>query len=228
MSSFSVGAETCAGTTDPAGVASCQVTLADAPGSYIVQATFTGDVNYEASGAGTPFTVNQEESQVTYTGATTSHYHDPATVSAALTDPADGTPIAGKTITFSLGNGSDSCSGTTDGTGNASCTLTPSQTGSQNIVASFAGDADYLASSATQTFSITPEETTMAYTGPTLVLAGASGVTLTAKLVEDGNADNDGDGGSPAPVPAQSVTLAVGAHTCTPTPGHSGQGGLPV
>jgi IPT/TIG domain-containing protein len=220
--SFSVGAESCAGTTGSTGVASCQVTLADAPGSYIVQATFTGDVNYEASGAGTPFTVNREQSQVTYTGATTSHYHDPAAVSATLTDPDGGAAIAGKTITFSLGNGSDSCTGTTDGMGKASCTLTPSQTGNQNIVVSFAGDTDYVSSSDTKTFSITQEETTMAYTGPTLVLAGASGATLTAKLVEDGNADNDGDAGSKAPVPAQSVTLAIGAQTCTATTDTSG------
>ena len=55
----------------------------------------------------------------------------------------------------------------------------------------------------------------MSYTGPTVILAGASGTTLTATLVEDGSADTDADGGSPAPVPSESVTLAVGSQTCS-------------
>jgi len=214
--SYSVGAESCFGTTNASGFASCQVTLTDAPGSgYTVQESFVGDTDYDPSGAVIPFTVNKEETQVTYNGATTSHYHDGTTVSATLTDPADNVAIAGKTITFSLGNGSDSCSGTTDGTGKASCTLTPTQTGNQTIVASFGGDANYLASSDSPTFAITPEETTISYTGPTVILAGASGTTLTATLLEDGTADNDGDGGSAGPVPAEQVTLSVGSQSCS-------------
>ncbi|HEX8916955.1 MAG TPA: hypothetical protein VF898_00490, partial [Chloroflexota bacterium] len=66
-------------------------------------------------------------------------------------------------------------------------------------------------------FSITPEETTMTYTGPTVILAGAAGATLTARLVEDGANDGDGDGGSPGPVPAESVTLSLGSQSCTAT-----------
>lgn len=55
----------------------------------------------------------------------------------------------------------------------------------------------------------------MTYTGPTVILAGASGATLTAQMVEDGSADNDGDAGSSAPNPAETVTLALGTQTCT-------------
>ena len=92
--------------------------------------------------------------------------------------------------------------------------ITPHQTGTQPIVAEFAGDADYLASSAGGSFSITPEESSLAYTGPTVILAGASGATLSAKMLEDAGADNDGDGGSAAPVPSQSVTLSIGSQSC--------------
>lgn len=57
----------------------------------------------------------------------------------------------------------------------------------------------------------------MKYTGPTTILAGSGGATLTATLVEDGTQDTDSDGGSPAPVPAQTVTLSLGSQSCTAT-----------
>ena len=101
--------------------------------------------------------------------------------------------------------------------GVASCAITPHQAGTQNLVAAFAGDAYYLSSGDTKSFSITPEETTITYTGPTVILAGAGGVTLTAKLVEDGANDSDGDGGSPAPDPSETVTLSIGSQSCTAT-----------
>ena len=40
-----------------------------------------------------------------------------------------------------------------------------------------AEDTDYSGTSKTDTFSVTPEETTMTYAGPTVILAGSSGVT---------------------------------------------------
>jgi hypothetical protein len=214
---FTLGAESCSGTTNGSGVASCSVTPLDAPGAYPLAVSFAGDPpGLLPSSTSATFTVTQEESALAYTGPLTSHYHDAFTASAQLTDPDGGAPIAGKTVTFTLGVG-DTCSAVTDGSGNASCSITPHQTGSQPIAASFAGDAFYVPSADSKVFSITPEETTMSYTGPTVILAGASGTTLTAKLVEDGANDSDGDGGSPAPVPAETVTLSVGLQTCTGT-----------
>ena len=61
----------------------------------------------------------------TYTGPTSGEYHDPLTVSGTLFDTRRGTPIAGKTLT--IGFGSDTCTGTTDSTGTATCTFTPQQ-----------------------------------------------------------------------------------------------------
>jgi hypothetical protein len=167
------------------------------------------------------YTVNKAETKLTYNGALTSDYHDPFTASATLVDPETGEPIEGKPVKFTLGVG-DSCNGTTDVHGNVECSITPHQTGTQSLVAEFAGDADYLASSAEKSFSITPEETAMTYTGPSVILAGASGATLSAKMVEDGSADNDSDGGSPAPIPSQTVTLALGTQSCTGTTDSSG------
>jgi hypothetical protein len=213
---LTLGSESCLGTTDLSGSASCTVTPLDDPGGYSVGVSFAGDSTYNSTTSSTPFTLNQEESAVAYTGPLTSHYHDALTATATLTDPDGGAPIAGKTVTFTLGVG-DTCSATTDGSGVASCTITPTQTGPQSMVVSFAGDTDYLSSSDTKSFSITSEETTMTYTGPTFILAGASGATLTATLVEDGANDNDSDGTSPGPNPAESVTLSIGTQHCTGT-----------
>ncbi len=219
---FTLGAESCTATTDSSGNASCSVTPLDDPGAYTVTISFAGDQpTYEASNATAGFTLDKEDAQVTYTGALTSHYHDAFTASAKLFDPDGGAPIPGKSITFMLGSG-DTCTATSDNSGVASCSITPTQTGAQNIVATFAGDTDYLSSSDTQSFSITPEETTVTYTGPTVILAGASGATLTATLVEDGASDNDGDPGSAAPNPAETVTLAIGTQTCTATTDSAG------
>jgi hypothetical protein len=219
---FKVGGESCSAMTDFEGNASCKVTLLDAPGGYTVSVSFEGDETYLPSSGSASFTVNQEESKVSYTGPTTSHYHDPFTASAKLTDPDGGAPIEGKPVIFTLGVG-DTCKGETDASGKVSCTLTPTQTGTKNLVASFAGDTNYLSSSETTSFSITPEETTMKYTGPTVILAGASGATLTATLVEDGSADNDKDGGSPGPFPKEPVTLSVGTQTCSANTEPSGE-----
>jgi Pro-kumamolisin, activation domain/Bacterial Ig-like domain (group 3)/Subtilase family len=221
--SFSLGAESCSASTDTNGNASCAVTPLDTPGPYTASVTFAGDApTYESSSTTAPFTLNQEESKVSYTGPVTVHYHDAVTPSATLTDPDGGAPIAGKDVKFTLGSGGDTCTATTDASGNASCSLTPHVTGTQDITASFAGDKFYVSSSDKKSFSITPEETTMTYTGPTVILAGASGATLTATLVEDGSNDGDGDGGSAAPSPAESVTLSIGAQSCTATTDSSG------
>jgi kumamolisin len=214
---FILGQESCSATTNASGVASCSVTPSsrlDVPGSYSLVVQFGGDGPvYNSSGSLGPFTLGKEESKLDYTGPTTSHYHDPVTVSATLTDPDGGAPIPAKVVAFTLG-AAGSCIGITDGSGVASCSINPSQTGPQTLTVSF-GDVYYVSSNASRSFSITPEETTMAYTGPTVILAGAAGATLTARLVEDGTGDTDGDGGSPAPVPAETVTLSLASQSCT-------------
>lgn len=206
---LTLGSQSCAATTNASGHASCTLTInQDPPGPGTVSAAFAGDSAYNSASGSAPFTVNQEESQVTYTGDLTQDYHDPFTASATLVDPDGGAPIANKPITFTLGVG-DSCGPVlTDAFGNASCTITPTQpAGTVNIVTSFAGDVDYLASSDSDPFVITREETTLTYTGPTVILQGASGVTLSGQLLEDGTT---------APVPSgQAIVLSVGGQSCT-------------
>src|SRR6266849_4415907 len=214
---FTLGAQSCSGLTDTAGHASCSFTINQHPGAYTISAAFAGDPAYTTASDSKSFTINKEQSQVTYSGALSQGYHDAFTASATLVDPDGSAPISGKTLTFTLGAG-DTCSATTDGSGNAACSITPTQAaGSYALVASFAGDTDYLASSDTPTFTIKKEETTTTYAGPTVILQGSSGVTLKAQLLEDGTT---------APLPSgQTITLSLGAQSCTGTTDASGIAG---
>jgi hypothetical protein len=215
---LSLGTQSCSATTDAAGHASCSVTITQHPGTVTAGGAYAGDTAYDPSSDSTSFEITKEDTQVTYGGALTKDYHDVFTASATLIDPDDSSGITGKTVTFTLGAG-DSCSDTTDGSGVASCSITPTQpAGTVTMVTSFGGDIDYLPSGESDAFAITKEESTTTYTGPTVILAGSSGATLTATLVEDGANDDDGDGGSPAPVPSgQTITFAIGSQSCSDT-----------
>ena len=143
---------------------------------------------------------------LTYTGATTSDFHDQATVSATLTD-VFGNPVSGKLLSFTL-NGTENCTGTTDGSGSASCPITPGEAaGPYTLAVSFGDTSDpkYATTSISPTFTVTKEETTTAYTGPSVILSGGgSTVTLTGRLLEDGT----------TPISGRTLTLGVSGQTC--------------
>lgn len=150
------GTETCSGTTGATGVASCSLTPGEAAGSYTLTAAFAGSASDLGSSASAPFTVTHEETTLTYTGPTKAANGVPLTLSGVLRE--DGTsPIAGRTVSFTIGSGgsAQSCAGTTDASGSASCTIAsvnqPAATTSIPVVATFAGDAFYLPSSASAT-----------------------------------------------------------------------------
>lgn len=123
--------------TDSNGVVSCSITISQPAGSYQVTANFAGTGQYLPSGpASVPFTVTLEETQIHYTGPTVWAQSNPLPLSARLLDgapPVDtGAPLldGGRTVTLSIaaypaGN-PVSCSGTTDSSGNVSCTIQPS------------------------------------------------------------------------------------------------------
>jgi hypothetical protein len=193
-----------------------------APGTYSVTLAIKDDAGLTDS-VTHDVTVVQRPTTTTYTGETSGDYHDQVTLSGHLEDATTHAPLSGQSLTMAVG--SQSCSHTTNGSGDASCTVTLSQIpAASSADATFAGDTVYAGSTSGGTaFTIAKEETTIAYTGPTVILAGAAGATLTAHLVEDGANDDDADGGSPAPDPSgQSVTLALGSQTCVGTTNSSG------
>jgi hypothetical protein len=143
------GTETCSNNTNAAGVASCSITPGEPAGSYPLIASFAGDATHLPSSASATFVVTREETTTTYTGPTVIANGVPTTLSGVLKE--DGTtPIAGRTLTLTLGSdgGAQSCTtGATNASGSASCSITPAQPlGAGTVSASFAGDAFYLPS----------------------------------------------------------------------------------
>jgi hypothetical protein len=156
------GSETCSGVTDATGTVTCQITPGEAAGTYTLAGTFAGDSTFAASSGSASFVVTHEETGLTYTGDTSAVNGTSMTLSGTLTtdDPSPGTPLPGKTVVFTLGSGgsAQSCSGTTDASGSAFCTIASvSQTvGPVPITASFAGDAFYEPASASASANVIP------------------------------------------------------------------------
>ncbi len=205
------GRETCVATTNSSGIASCSITPNEGAGAYTLSATFGGDSTYAGSSTSTAFTILHEDTALAFTGssATTSDYHDSVTVGAVLTDPTDATAISGKTVMFTLGSGTgaETCIATTDGTGTASCPITPNQAaGTYTLTAAFAADSFDEASSASASFNITKEETTTKFAaGSPTLLANGFTTTFSATLLEDGLTAIQG----------RALTITIGAQSCT-------------
>jgi PKD repeat protein len=183
-----------------------------AMGTYNVTLTVKDDAGLTASVVHQVVVV-QRPTVTTYTGDTTGDYHDPVTLSGTLVDAATSGPLAGEAMMFTIGT--QSCSAFTNGSGAASCSLVLNQIpGSYTVTASFVGDSVYAPSSDTQPFSITREETTLMYTGPTVIVANASSLTVSATLLEDGSVPPSPSG--------QTITFTLGAQSCSGTTDASG------
>ena len=205
--SFSLGTQSCSGTTDLAGLASCSVVVAQPSGPAPISATFAGDAFYLHASAAAAATISAASTLV-YTGDTTGDYHDPATLSAKLTSALTGLPIVGASVSFASAIGG--CVDTTNAAGVASCSVTPGvPAAGYPVTASFAGDGAFDPSSDSATFLVTHEETTLAYTGPTVPVIDGNSLVLSAKLLEDGT----------TPIGGRSVALTIGsgggAQSCT-------------
>ncbi|MFL6313348.1 MAG: YncE family protein [Terriglobales bacterium] len=205
---FTLGTQSCAGTTAASGVAGCSITVNQVPGSYTVNASFAGSANQQASSDSRGFTITAVATVTAYTGETTRNYHDIANLSATLVEQGTSVPIPSQTITFTLGT--QSCAGTTGATGVAACSIVLNQVpGSYTVSASFAGSGNQQASSASAGFTITREETATAYTGAT-VIANAN-TTFSAVLKEDGA----------VAIAGRTITIMLGSgstgQTCTGT-----------
>jgi hypothetical protein len=197
---LTLGSQSCTtGPTDGSGNASCQVTVTADAGAASASAHFAGDRNWSASDASAPFTVDAVPTAIAYTGSTSGATGSPATLSAHLT--ANGSDLAGEPVTLSVG--AQQCTGTTDSTGTAGCSITLNEApGTYPIVTSFPGDTNYLASRDGGTFTVGPAATTTTYTGAT---QGAHGATATLSAHVSGAPDG------------ASVGFAVGTQSCSGT-----------
>jgi hypothetical protein len=214
--SFSVSSAGTPSATSGSGTsnASGQVTFSYSNGTPGVDTvTIWADLDENGTqdaGETTPVTVTWQKrpAVAAYTGPTSGEYHDPLTVSGTLVDGVDSSPLAGRSLT--IGFGTDTCTGTTDGTGTATCSFTPQQVpGPYSATASFAGDALYApTTSPAVAFTLNKEQTTLSDLQPAFLANGLSN-TVSAVLSED----------DPTPVAGRAVTLTIGsgigAQSCT-------------
>jgi Bacterial Ig-like domain (group 3) len=205
--------QSCNGTTNASGAASCSFVLTLTPGTgYTVSASFAGDTDYENGSAGPlAYTVNHEESFLVYKGATSGDFSDQVTFKAVLTeDSANGTLLGSRLVKFTLGT--QSCTGTTNSSGLAQCSLTINQTvgSATSVVTSFAGDAYYASSSVATPFAITQEEDNLSYNGPTSAKKGSI-VTLKATLTHGVTG-----------LSGRTITFTLGTQGCVGTTNSSG------
>jgi uncharacterized repeat protein (TIGR01451 family) len=134
------------------GMATLVYNITQIPGPHTILAAFTSaDILYLDSSGTNTLTVTREETTLSYTGDTVIANGGTATMSGVLLE--DGlVPIAGRTVTFTLGSGgsAQTCNGVTDASGIATCAITPvAQPLGPGVVGDvFAGDAFYLPSSA--------------------------------------------------------------------------------
>ena len=149
--SFTIGSQSCTGVTGTTGVAACQLSLTQVPGSYPLAARFNGNVSFAPSSASAGFAIAREETTLHYTGDTLIAQGQTAHMAGLLRED-DVAPISGRTVTFTLGSGmgAQTCSATTNPTGRASCDIAnvSQPLGPGKVIAVFSGDVLYLPSSA--------------------------------------------------------------------------------
>lgn len=131
------------------GSATVTGTVDAVPAVYTPQYTVS-DSNGPTTVQGGAIAVTKEETTTGYTGASGSLMNGSIATLAGVLRQDGSTPISDRPLTLTLGDGpsSQSCTGTTDAAGLASCAITISQpTGPGTVGATFAGDAFYEGSS---------------------------------------------------------------------------------
>ncbi|MFL6115892.1 MAG: choice-of-anchor P family protein [Catenulispora sp.] len=193
--------------TDGSGQAHFTVSDTTVPGTDTVQAKFNDGIDHFSNK--TVITWVARPTKLTYSGPSGGDFNDPSSIAFTLTDLNNGTPIAGQPVTMQL-DSQGACTATTNGSGVASCPVTPNEpAGPVPVSASFAGATGLLPSTGSGTFTVTREETTLTYVGDTHFADGTP-ATLSALLREDGVTKIGG---------SRNVQLTLGsgatAQTCT-------------
>jgi hypothetical protein len=175
-----------------------------APPTYSANATFiteaaSGSTSYFGNGTTYNLDTSAVATKLTYTGDVTADYHDAAQLTALLTVVGTGAAVPNATVQFTLG--SQTCTGKTDMSGAAKCAVVLNQAAGGYLVgAAFGGifgvDAG---TSASAPFSVTREETAIAYTGDTVIATGET-AHMSGVLLED----------NVTPIVGRTVTFTLG------------------
>ncbi|MHB8571371.1 MAG: outer membrane protein assembly factor BamB family protein [Candidatus Dormibacteria bacterium] len=186
--SFTLGTQTVTSTaTDVNGNATAILTPNETPGGYVVTAAFAGSAFNAAASTQSTFSVTKDDTEVSYTGATTLTYGTTNAVSARIFDATggDNAPPAGEQVVFYLVNddngnptGDSVTTTTTAGvdstTTNAAALLPVTSAGAVpgghiRLVAGFVTDAYYGESTDNVDVTVKPGAPVLTYTGLTTV-----------------------------------------------------------
>ncbi|MFI1304089.1 Ig-like domain repeat protein [Streptomyces sioyaensis] len=212
------------------GLASVAHTYTGTSGNpYTLTATYNGDANYTASSGTDTQTVNKA---ATTTALTSSP--DPSVVGQLMTvtatvasvAPGAGTPTG--TVTFDFGDGTPTATAPLSG-GVATVTHTSASSSPYTLTATYSGDANYTASSGTDTQTVNKAATTTAVVSspdptvvgqPTTITATVASVAPGAGTPTGTVTFSFGDG-----TPTTTATLSGGTATTTHT--YTGTSGSP-
>ena len=163
-----------------------------------------------------PLTLNvvSTGSTLLYDGGSLAAYGNNMNLGALLNSTgASQPPITGATVSFQLG--SQSCSGTTDPTGFAGCTIVDNQTpGAYTVTASFAGNASYGASSTSSSFNIIPAIQNITFTTNAPASAPTNSSFTVAATASSGLPVSYSSSGECSNV-GPNYTMGSGTGTCT-------------
>ncbi|MFT3792183.1 MAG: Ig-like domain repeat protein [Rudaea sp.] len=201
-------------------------------GDHSIAALFSGDaLNSRSFNLSSTLTVAKAATSVGVTaiapGSIVLGQSATVTVALSATAPGAGTPSG----TITIGDGVVSCSFSTPA--NDNCSITPTAPGARPITATYSGDADFLASTASGAFLLVNEPTpTQTPTTTTLSLAPnpvATNQAVTATLaVSGGSAPTGANLRAPASALPAAVTGTVvvsgGGQQCTATLDGAGAG----
>jgi len=153
---FALSGGSCVSGVNSAGVASCPIYLTNTPGSATMHVSYGGNSAYLPSSTDAAFTITKEPTKLVYTGTHHVANGESAQPAAVLTESGQTSgALQGRAVHLALGEGAtqQACDATTDSKGTAQCVIpTVNQplnaTATVPVSASFAGDAYYLPSSA--------------------------------------------------------------------------------
>jgi sugar lactone lactonase YvrE len=157
---FQVGSQSCSGTTDSTGFASCTIVDNQTPGAYTATASFAGNSTYGASSTSNSFNIIPAIQTITFTK------NAPASAATNSSFTVAATASSGLPVSYTS---SGQCSNV-----GANYTMS-SETGTCTVIANQAGDADYVAAvTVTESVTVTAATVTFTYAQLTVPASGLS------------------------------------------------------